>query len=263
MGCYPLFACQDWSQLARDMQDLEDDLVSLALVTDPFGEYDEPYLRHNFDIVFPFKEHYVADLQHPIDEIVSRHHRYYARKALESIHIETCEEATQYVDEWTALYAVLTDRHNVRGVRAFSRTAFLKQMSIPGLMMFRAIHQGTAMGAALCIVQGDVAYGHLMGISEVGHKLGVSYALYWSNLQYFSGKVRWLDWGGNAGSENDGQDGLSNFKRGFSTGTRSAYFCGRILNPKAYSEIMTAKGIASTGYFPGYRRGEFAREPGS
>ena len=68
MGCYPIFTCQDWSKLAPDLQDLGDALVSLALVTDPFGEYDEPYLRRNFDIVFPFKEHYVVDLQRPITE---------------------------------------------------------------------------------------------------------------------------------------------------------------------------------------------------
>ena len=67
MGCYPIFTCQDWSQLANDLQDLGCDLVSLALVTDPFGEYDEPYLRRIFDVVFAFKEHYVADLQRPIN----------------------------------------------------------------------------------------------------------------------------------------------------------------------------------------------------
>ena len=38
MGCYPLFCCSDWSQLHKDLQDI-DDLVALALVTDPFGSY--------------------------------------------------------------------------------------------------------------------------------------------------------------------------------------------------------------------------------
>jgi len=41
MGCYPIFACMDWSQLHIDLGHIGDDLVSLALVTDPFVEYDE------------------------------------------------------------------------------------------------------------------------------------------------------------------------------------------------------------------------------
>src|SRR5438093_1510186 len=32
MGCYPLFACQDWSQLHLDVEDLRNKLVSLVLV---------------------------------------------------------------------------------------------------------------------------------------------------------------------------------------------------------------------------------------
>jgi hypothetical protein len=40
MGCYPLFACQDWSQLHADLESIGSELVSLALVTDPFGKYD-------------------------------------------------------------------------------------------------------------------------------------------------------------------------------------------------------------------------------
>jgi len=257
MGCYPIFVCQDWSQLALDLQDL-DDLVSLALVTDPFGEYDEAYLHRCFDVVLPFKEHYIVDLQRPINEIVSRHHRYYARKASENVHIEICKEPIRYVDEWAALYTALSDRHSVTGVRAFSRTAFVKQLSIPGLVMFRATYRGTAVGAALCFVQKDVAYGHLMGINEVGHELGVSYALYWSHLPYLSDKVRWLDWGGTSGVQNRDRDGLSQFKRGWSTGTRTAYFCGKVINQERYAALVEAKAPPETKYFPPYRSGEMA-----
>src|SRR3990172_4731763 len=34
MGCYPLFACRDWSRLPMDLEDLARDLVSVSLVTD-------------------------------------------------------------------------------------------------------------------------------------------------------------------------------------------------------------------------------------
>jgi hypothetical protein len=256
MGCYPLFLCRDWPMLASDLQNLGDALVSLALVTDPFGEYQRTDLERTFDVVIPFKEHYVVDLHRPINEIVSRHHRYYVRKVAQNVQVDICEEPIRYIDEWVDLYAALAQRHNVTGIRAFSKAAFLKQLSIPGLVMFRAIHHNTMVGAALCFLQDDTAYGHLMGISETGHELGVSYALYWSHLSYLSGKVDWLDWGGTSGLQNSGTDGLSQFKRGWSTGTRTAYFCGKILNQKRYTALMEARELPPTDYFPAYRSGE-------
>jgi hypothetical protein len=258
MGCYPLFACEDWSQLHRDLDEVGDGLVSLALVTDPFGDYDAVYLRRCFDRVIPFKEHFVAELSRPPAEIISRHHRRYVRKALENVRVETCQEPTQHIDEWSALWGALADRANIRGLRAYSRRSFLKQLTIPGLVMFRALQQNTAIGAAICFVQEEVVYGHLMGISEVGHELGVSYALYWAILQYFSGKVRWIDWGGTPGVQNDSTLGMSHFKRGWSTATRTTYFCGRIYDRGRYLELAEAKGISNTDYFPAYRKDEFA-----
>src|SRR5829696_5348289 len=63
MGCYPLFACRDWSQLLADLEDIGRELVSLALVTDPFGDCDTVYLRRCFrDVVILYKEHFVVDL---------------------------------------------------------------------------------------------------------------------------------------------------------------------------------------------------------
>ena len=44
-GCYSLFACQDWSQLPLDLKLLENELISLSLVTDPFGQYDSNFLQ--------------------------------------------------------------------------------------------------------------------------------------------------------------------------------------------------------------------------
>jgi len=39
MGPYPLFCCSDWSELAADLDELCDSVVSVVLVTDPFGEW--------------------------------------------------------------------------------------------------------------------------------------------------------------------------------------------------------------------------------
>ena len=258
MGCYPLFACQDWSQLHVDLEDRGGDLVSLALVTDPFGEYDEASLRKCFrDVVIPFKDHLIADLSRSVNDIVSKHHRYYSRKVLENVSVEMCHDPTQFLGEWVDLYASLTQKHNLKGIKAFSKTAFAKQLSIPGLVMFRALTQATMVGAHLWYVSGNAAYSHLAAFSSLGYDLMASYGLYWSAIEYFADKVRWLDLGGGAGIGSEGMDGLSRFKRGWSTGTRPAYFCGRIFNSARYGEILKAKGISATDYFPAYRKGEF------
>jgi len=258
MGCYPLFACQDWSQLHADLQNLGDELVSLVLVTDPFGEYDLDNLRRCFrDVVVPFKEHYVADLHLPVNEIAGRRHRKHARRALRNLEIEVCPNPSQFVDEWLSLYDNLVERHSISGIQAFSRAAFVGQMSIPGMVILRAVHQGVTVGAQLYFMQSDAVYCHLGAANKTGYDLGAIYALDWFSLEYFSDRARWLDLGGSAGITSTGTDGLNLYKRSWSTETRTVYLCGRILNPQRYSEIVQAKGIRATGYFPAYRQGEF------
>jgi len=240
------------------LEDLGDELVSLALVTDPFGKYDPAYLRRCFkDVVIPFKEHFIVDLRRPMNEFVSKSRRKHAHRALRKVQVEVSQKPTQFVEEWVALYNTLIERHNVRGIRAFSRKAFAKQLSIPGMVMLRAVYQGITVGATLWFVQGEVSYSHLAAFSKVGYELRASYALNWFAIEYFSDKVRWLDLGGGAGITKDGTDGLSLYKRGWSTDTRTVYFCGRIFNHERYAEIVKAKGISATDYFPVYRKGEF------
>lgn len=49
MGCYPLFCCENWSELPRDLEALADELLSIALVTDPFGDYSQSQLEQYFN----------------------------------------------------------------------------------------------------------------------------------------------------------------------------------------------------------------------
>jgi hypothetical protein len=259
MGCYPLFACRNWSQLHADLDELAHDLVSLSLVADPFGEHGEEHLRRCFrDEVFPFKQHYVADLSKSIDSIVSPHHRRYARKALSEIHVERCEEPTRFLREWTELYTVLIERHHIKGIAAFSQTAFSRQLSVPGLVMFRAVHGEATIGILLWYTQGEVCYYHLGAFNDLGYQKRASFALFWTAIEYFKAReFRWLSLGAGAGVRDDSEDGLSRFKGGWSTETRTAYFCGRIFDEARYQEIVRAKGTSGTDYFPAYRAGEF------
>ncbi len=259
MGCYPLFSCRDWSQLPADLDELTDNLVSVALVADPYGTYAVSDLEGCFDVVVPFKEHFVAEFTQPVDEFVSRRHRRRACESLEKLRVEKCEEPMQFVDEWTALYAALVETHGLKGIKAFSRSAFARQLSVPGMVAFRAVTHdgGVTVGAHLYYVQGSVAYCHLAAFSALGYELMASFALQWYGLQYFADKVERLGLGAGAGvASSDGTDGLSQFKRGWANGTRTAYFCGRILDRARYAQIVDARRLPPTDYFPAYRKGE-------
>jgi hypothetical protein len=230
-------------------------LVSVVLVTDPFGDYDEHVLRRTFDHVVPYKEHFVADTVRPLEEFVSRSHRENARRALRKVTVEVCRNPSAYLNDWVDLYSVLAQRHGIRGLRAFSREAFAMQLRVPGLVMFRAIHAGETVGLDLWYLNGEVAQGHLAAFSEKGYSASASYATKWTVLNFFADKARWINFGGLAGSAGSSGAGLRHFKAGWSSTTRKTYICGRILNAPAYQELAAAK--PDTAYFPAYRSGEY------
>ncbi len=257
MGCYPLFVCRDWSALGTDLDDLGDDLVSLVVVTDPFGEFDLVELGSSFhDIVLRYKEHYVVDLSRPLGETVSRHHRYYARKALRDLTVELCRYPPDHIGDWVSLYGNLVRRHRIEGPADFSADSLAQQLSVPGLVMFRVVWRDATVGAQLWYVDGNVAYSHLTALSDIGYSTRASYALCWFALEYFSASLRWLDLGGGAGVADGGPDGLSAFKRGWANGTRPTYLCGRIFDHRRYNEIVELKNRHSGRYFPAYRARE-------
>lgn len=253
MGCYPLFRCRDWSRLALDLDDVGDSLASITLVPDPFGDFDEARLHECFpDLVVPFKRHYVADLRHPVDEIVSRHHRKYARRAQRQVRTEVCREPDKFFGQWMQLHRNLVHRHGISGIRAYSGQAFKKQLGIPGMVVLKALHGEQTVGAQLWFMHDDVAFGHVQAFTAAGYDLGASYALYWFALNYFVDKVRWCDFGGVAGMQDDENSQLNRFKQGWSTGRRTAYLCGRITNRKQYDELVAAN-RGDDDFFPAYR----------
>jgi hypothetical protein len=255
MGCYPLFACEEWSQLGPDILELQGQLVSLALVADTFGQYSRAQLEECFHRVIPFKRHFLIDLGVPLGRAVSKHHRYYSRRALRRLDVERCLAPEGFADEWARLYSVLVQRKELRGIKAFSRSAFAKQLRVPGTVVFRAVFDGVTVGADWYYVQGDVAYGHLAAFDEEGYRRGAPYALQWFALEYFAAQdIRWVDLGGTAGLQPSDGDGLDRFKKGWATGTRMAYFCGQVLDQRKYREL--ARG-APGDYFPSYRNHEF------
>jgi hypothetical protein len=236
MGCYPLFACPRWTALADDLAE-QDDLVSLVLVADPFGDHTPELLDACFNRgAIPFKTHQVVELGPPVETLASSHHRRNARKALASMTVERALEPWRWLDDWFGLYEVLIARHEIRGLARFSRQSFAEQLAVPALVAFRAEAQGRTIGMLLWIIQGDVAYYHLGAYDETGYALNASFALFWRSIEWFTGKVGWLDLGAGAGLV-DGSGGLDRY----------------VFQPERYEAIARERGTQGSTFFPSYR----------
>jgi hypothetical protein len=257
MGSYPLFACRDWTALARDLEAIDRTLVSVALVADPFGPADVGTLRQCFDRVVAFKQHFVVDLARPVAAGISRHHRRNAQRALREVAVDWVPDPPGFAAEWWSLYQALTERHGIRGIPAFSRTALTEQLRVPGIAVLKASRGSETIGATLWYRQGDIAYYHLGAYAEAGYRLRASFALFWRAIESFAtAGVQWLDLGGAAGTRSaDADDGLARFKQGWATGTRTVYFCGRVFDTETYGRLT---GTGTDDYFPAYRADEFA-----
>lgn len=258
-GPYPLFSCANWDALGEDLEALAGGLVSVVLVADPFGDYAPDSLRRGFpDVMRPFKDHYVVDLSRDPTDFVAENHRRNARKALQAVTVTPCQPAEQWAAKWIALYRSLINRHHINGPAAFSDQSLAAQLRVPGLVAWRAEADGETVGMALWYVQGQVGYYHLAAYSDEGYRLRASFAIFWRALEYFAaGGLRWLNLGAGAGLQAT-EDGLTRFKRGWSTGTRTVYLCGRILDRAAYDTLVRAHTAGPTAFFPAYRLGEFA-----
>ena len=257
MGCYPLFFCQNWPGLFADLKNTDNAFVSLSLVADPFGTYDLVELRRCFkDLVVPFKTHYLVDLNIPSDQSVSAHHRYYVRKANRAVHIFRCENPVSFLNEWCELYQTLIERHKIKGMKAFSKESFEKQMTTPGITMFCSEREDKINGMQLWYTIGDKAYHHLSAYSPEGYRLRVSYGLLGSAMRWFESiGLRWLDLGGVASTKNS-KDGLAKFKSGWTKLTRMTFFCGVIFDHERYHTLVEETKTFNTKYFPAYRNGE-------
>jgi hypothetical protein len=259
MGPYPLFACSDWNALKCDFTQVCESLVSVIVVTDPFGEYDETLLHDCFgDLVIPFKSHFVNDLARPLETAISQHHARNAAIGSRQVIVERCEDPLSHLEDWVSLYSVLMQRHQISGLRAFSTRSFAKQLQTPGIVAFRAFRNLQTVGMILWYVQNGVAYYHLGAYTDEGYRLRASFALFRKALDYFTEcGLKYANMGAGAGLGGSDDDGLSRFKQGWSTSVRTAYLCGRIFDREKYDQLVRARGVCPTPYFPAYRKGEF------
>jgi hypothetical protein len=258
MGCYPLFCCSDWSRLAADFRNAAHDLVSVALVTDPFGKFCPDDLAGVFDSVKPWKKHLVTELDRFPPEIQHARTRRNLRKSLDRVELEVCTHPADRLQEWNELYKQLCRRRGITGLRAFSPGTFQAMLKVPGLVMFRAAIENQTVGLHLWMQQEGVAHGHLGATSELGYRHMAAYALYWFAIEHFRHNVEFLGLGAAPGDDVPSDHGLFKFKQRWATTTRTTYFCTRILDRDKYSLLVEATGTTGSQYFPAYRQGEFA-----
>lgn len=253
MSPYPLLCCGDWSRLGDDLAAMEGSIVSFAAVIDPLGDYDESLLRAAFpDLLFPYKEHYTVDLTRPRLETVSKHHKYYARRALRGLRVELSVPNTAQADSWVSLYSSLIERHRMTGAAAFSPESLRAQLDVPGMQVYCAFEGNEVVGMQLWLVSGTTAYYHLAASSQRGYETNAAYALLWKALEDLQAHGILLANLGSGAGVTSGSAGLAEFKAGWSSGKRMAWFGGKVLDRERYLDLSAA--VASdVPYFPRYR----------
>ena len=254
IGCYPLFACRYPGALAADLHSLPEDIVSVTLVPDPWAGLDREELARSFDLIRPFKNHYVVDLDIPFDAYMHKHHRRYSRRALQQADVQLAEDPSLHADEWVALYQHSIVRHKIQGLRAFSHRALSIQLQVPGCHYFRGVIKGELQGALVCYLDRGVVYPHLISTTSEGQKAGLQYALLWVAMEAFRGRARWFLLGSTPGltDRSSGSTGLSFFKSGWATGICQSHIYGRVHNRVEYRKL--AKDVRPDhGFFPAYR----------
>ena len=259
MGTYPLFCCDDWTQLGNDLSNIAMDLVSVVLVTDPFGNYTQQCLDASFDNARHFKDHFVVDLTRPLEENVTKKNRATARRALRKVRVQLVPDPAGCIDTWMDLYTGMIRRQKVTGIRNFSRESFLMQLKTPGAFVFEAVAEDQVIGLDMIYVDNDTAYGHVCAFNELGYTLRASYATRWRMLEFLKGRVRFLDFGASVGTEaNSEDDGLASYKKRWCSVTRPVFLCSAVFDQKVYDQLSRQhSGPEKVAYFPAYRRGEY------
>jgi len=251
MGTYPLACLAEDSNLAAGLDALRSaGLLTVTLVVDGLAGPALVDLRKAFGHIRPFKTHFVVDPA-IAPYAPSSHHQYEIRRALRR-GVEVREHALRdIIDDWTALYENLIERHAIAGVQRFSRASFEALAACDGVCALAAWLDGDLVSCHLWVRHGQRVWSHLAASSEAGYAAGAAYAIYDGSIRRFEGEL--VSLGGSAGLAADG-DGLARFKAGFSNRTIEAHVVGEVLDPGRYEIVCAQRGGASAGdYFPLYR----------
>ncbi|MBS1189579.1 MAG: hypothetical protein H6R10_1371 [Rhodocyclaceae bacterium] len=251
-GPYPITILPPDADLAGGINRLlqQTDLVSVTIVIDEYHHPSFATLGRHFDVVRPFKTHYVVDRSiGPASP--SRHHRYEISRALKRLKVDVFP-LKQRLEEWITLYNQLIERHRLQAVHRFPRHYHETLAALSELTAVGAFVDDRLISAHLWIEKSGYVFSHLAASSEEGYALRAAYAVNDFSIQLFN-SANIINLGGAAGRENDPKDGLARFKAGFSNAMVKSYICGKILDLKAYNRLSAAMSPIESSFFPAYR----------
>ncbi len=253
LGCYPISTIDPKADLRGGLARLRSDgYVSVTLVCDDFHRPPLSALNETFDVVRPFKTHYIhkggLQLYKP-----GRNHQYKINRAFRTVDVKIIE-LKNHLDAWEALYAELVDRRRVMDTHLFTRASFTKLAEIPGVHAIGGFVDGTLVACHLWVSHSGHVHSHLVASNAEGYAQRASYAVSDASVRYFA-DAEIINFGGGAGVIDDIDNGLARFKRGFSNATAASYICGAILDPVAYASLCLAapRTPEANFFFPAYR----------
>jgi hypothetical protein len=221
-------------------------LVSLVLVPDPFASPPPERLAAAFELCRPFKTHYLVETASGVE--FSKHHRDRVRRGQRRCRVERVPLA-DHLDAWGELYAGLVDRRAIHGAADFTPAYFARLADAPEVIALAAFVEEAPAAMTLWFEHAGVAYNHLTASNAAGYANGANFALYGAAIDHFAGAAV-MNLGGGAGFEDDPDDGLAAFKRGFANADTKALLCGAILDPPRYAALAAGR---LTAFFPTYR----------
>jgi hypothetical protein len=247
IGIYPLQVFGRGADMAGGLARLAGQgLVSAVMVPDPLlcpaGD-----MARTFEVCRPFKTHYLIDSARGAFA-PSKHHRDRIRRGQRRCEILQVG-LSDHLQDWTALYAGLIDRHAISGAATFSPGYFAMLAATPAVAAFAAFVDGTCAGMTLWFEAEGVVYNHLTAANALGYANGANFVLYDAAIRHFEGRGV-MNLGGGAGFS-DAEDGLVAFKRGFANSEVRAHLCGAVLDPEAYAAL--SDGRSADAFFPAYR----------
>jgi hypothetical protein len=256
MGCYPIFSCEDWASLPNDLNTFDEKLVAFSMVSDPFADFDLAELQKTFrDVCYPFKSHYVLDIKNFDKDLISKGHYRNAQRAQKLLTIEKITHPKKYLNKWMELYSSLIVRRKIKGIARFSYNAFKMQFETPGFVIYTAKFINKIVGMVSFYKMNDIVYYHLAAYDEDGYATRASFGIFWQAIHDFAAEgLHYLSLGSSAGLDENINDGLTRFKKGWSSETRTAYFCGKIFNKPVYDHLKN-KSVQTDPFFPAYRNG--------
>jgi len=247
-GAYPMAAFGPGADLEGGLAALAAaGIVSLVMVPDPFASPSPRRLATAFGLCRTFKTHYLVESAKGVE--FSKHHRDRVRRGQRRCRVERVALA-DHLDVWGDLYAGLVERRAIQGAADFTPAYFAKLAQTPELVSLAAFVDERPAAMTLWFEHAGVAYNHLTASNAAGYANGANFALYGAAIDHFAAAAV-MNLGGGAGFEDDPEDGLAAFKRGFANAEIKALLCGAVLDPPRYAALAAAR--PATAFFPAYR----------